>query len=259
MKDAQIAFTTVASPARQPLNKMAKPAFEILFEDTHLIVLSKPAGLLSQGEKTGDENLVDLLRAHFGRNYVGLIHRLDRNTSGIMIVAKRTKSAQRLTEDLQKGNVHRSYLAWIEGKLDAPKKWKHFLSKDENTNTVRVVSPGQKHAKEAALNVSPLLSDQNGGDLITLAEFVLETGRSHQIRVQAAHEKHALLGDVKYGGRKDFPRPLLHSYCLEFTHPMSKERMSLVAPLPEDFKNVSKSSLLDKALLQLALEKKAAT
>jgi 23S rRNA pseudouridine1911/1915/1917 synthase len=247
----------VASLAR-PI-KMFNEPFTTLFEDTHLIVLSKPPGLLSQGEKKGDENLVDLLRAHFGRNYVGLIHRLDRNTSGIMIVAKRTKAAQRLTEDLQKGKVYRSYLAWVEGVLQEPKRWRHFLYKDENTNTVRVVSPTQAQAKEAILCVRPLTADQNGGGLITLAEFVLETGRSHQIRVQAACEKHALLGDTKYGGRPGFPRPLLHSYLLEFNHPMTKERMSFTAPLPEDFKIASKSSLLDKALLQLESEKKPVT
>jgi 23S rRNA pseudouridine1911/1915/1917 synthase len=231
----------------------------ILFEDTHLVVLSKPAGLLSQGEKTGDENLVDLLRVHFGRNYVGLIHRLDRNTSGVMLVAKRTKAAQRLTDDLQKGDIHRSYLAWMGGTLQEPKKWRHFLLKDEKTNTVRVVAPLTKQAKEAVLRVKPLMSAQVASGPITLAEFVLETGRSHQIRVQAAHENHALLGDLKYGGRPGFPRPLLHSYCLEFTHPMSKERMVLKAPLPEDFKSVAKSSLLDKALLELESEKIRAT
>src|SRR6185312_17156504 len=97
------------------MTKAAQTVFtpKILFEDQHLIVLSKPAGLLSQGEKTGDENLVDWLRTYLGRPYVGLVHRLDRNTSGIMVVAKRTKSAQRLTDALQKGDLHRSYLGWV--------------------------------------------------------------------------------------------------------------------------------------------------
>jgi len=230
----------------------------ILFEDQHLVVLSKPAGLLSQGEKTGDDNLVDWLRGYFGRQYVGLIHRLDRNTSGIMVVAKRTKSAQRLTEALQSGELHRSYLAWIGGELKQPQQWRHFLSKNEKTNTVRVVKGNDKSAgggaKEAALRVRPLLAGQFQGSLITLAEFVLETGRSHQIRAQAAHEKHALIGDAKYGGLNGFSRPALHSYQLSFPHPMSKEAMTFRAPLPDDFKSVSKSSLLDKVLLQLESE-----
>jgi 23S rRNA pseudouridine1911/1915/1917 synthase len=88
---------------------------KILFEDTHVIVLSKPAGMLSQGDISGDESLVDWLRTYLGRNYVGLIHRLDRNTSGIMIIGKRSKSANRLTESLQKGDLERSYIAIVEG------------------------------------------------------------------------------------------------------------------------------------------------
>src|SRR3954466_7112299 len=123
---------------------------KILFEDQHLVVLSKPAGLLSQGEKTGDENLVDWLRGYFGRNYVGLIHRLDRNTSGLMVVAKRTKSAQRLTDALQDGSLKRTYLAWVVGDLRAPTTWEHWLLKDEAKNVVRAVAketPGAKSAR----------------------------------------------------------------------------------------------------------------
>src|ERR1700722_17281453 len=110
-----------------------KPVSEaplILFEDQHLIVISKPAGLLSQGEKTGDENLVDWARAYVKRNYVGLVHRLDRNTSGAMVLAKRTKSAQRLTDSLQKGELTRSYLAWVQGEVREKTRWRHFLLKD---------------------------------------------------------------------------------------------------------------------------------
>jgi 23S rRNA pseudouridine1911/1915/1917 synthase len=226
----------------------------ILFEDQHLVVLSKPAGLLSQGEKTGDENLVDLLRAHFGRHYVGLIHRLDRNTSGIMIVAKRTKAAQRLTDALQEGQILRSYLAFVDGHLKASRRWQHFLLKDAQTNRVKVARDPQTGYKSAILQARPLFQDQYQGRPITLAEFILETGRSHQIRAQASFEGHPLLGDVKYGGTSSFPRPALHSYHLEFAHPMSKQLMRFDAPLPEDFKHVSKPSLLDKALRDLASE-----
>lgn len=109
----------------------------ILFEDAHLVVLCKPAGLLSQGEHTGDNNLVDHLRKYFGRHYVGLVHRLDRNTSGIMVVAKRSKSAERLTKALQTGTLRRSYLGWIEGVLfsgknkETPLVWEDWLYRDE--------------------------------------------------------------------------------------------------------------------------------
>src|SRR4051812_11205360 len=113
---------------------------KIIFEDPHLIVLSKPSGLLSQGEKSGDQNLVDWLRAYFGRHYVGLIHRLDRNTSGIMVVAKRSKSANRITLALQQGKLRRIYLAWLEGELVGKKRWLHFVKKDEARNLVQIVS-----------------------------------------------------------------------------------------------------------------------
>lgn len=205
---------------------------KILFEDTHLLVLSKPSGLLSQGEKTGDPNLVDYLRAYLGRPYVGLVHRLDRNTSGLMVVAKRTKSAQRLTESLQKGDLVRTYLAWLIGTLSAPVQWKHQLEKNTDTNTVRVVSRG---GKSAALTASPVASGHYGNTPLTLVRFQLETGRSHQIRVQAAYEKLPLLGDPKYGPRQPlFERLALHSNQLQFPHPMSKEVLQFEDPLPPE-------------------------
>ena len=203
--------------------------FEILFEDQHLIVLSKAPGILSQGDHSGDVNLVDLLRVHFGRHYVGLLHRLDRNTSGLMIVAKRSKSAERLTDQLQNGTLIRKYRAILEGTLAAPATWKHFLLKNESTNEVRVVTATASGAKSASLKVSPIKNFTLSGNSLTLAEFELETGRSHQIRVQSAAMKFPLIGDSKYGtphGKTLFSRPALHSCFLEFDHPLSKEKMS---------------------------------
>lgn len=220
---------------------------EIIFEDQHLIVLSKPAGLLSQGEHTGDENVVDWLRQYFGRNYVGLVHRLDRNTSGAMVVAKRTKSAQRLTDALQKGELQRTYLAWLSGVLREPARWQHSLLKDEKSNLVRVVTPSHPQGKKALLTVRPIRTGFYEKQPVTLAEFVLETGRSHQIRVQAAQEDHPLLGDTKYATSKSvqpvslFGRPALHSNLIRFPHPMSGEMLTFEAPLPADMLSVSPS------------------
>src|SRR6476619_1891401 len=133
-KTEPIAFTKLNDFQLQP---------KIIFEDPHLLVLSKPAGMLSQGEHRGDENLVDWLRIYLGRPYVGLIHRLDRNTSGVMVVAKRTKSAQRLTDSLQKGDVTRTYWAWVVGSLLRQNQWTHHLIKNPKTNLVQVVPPGK--------------------------------------------------------------------------------------------------------------------
>lgn len=208
----------------------------ILFEDTHLLVLDKPAGLLSQGEHTGDLNLVDWLRQYLGRPYVGLVHRLDRNTSGILVVAKRTKAAQRLTDSLQAGRLERIYLAWLEGTISGPATWRHVLRKDEAANRTHIITgPRAASGKEAVLSLEPLERGQWQGTVVTLAKLRLETGRSHQIRAQAAHEGHPLLGDAKYGSRAaGFGRPALHSHHLRFDHPMSHEWVEFEAPLPAD-------------------------
>ncbi len=228
--------------ASTPLNdqKSKNQKFKIFFEDPHLIVLSKPAGLLSQGEHTGDENLVDELRIYFGRNYVGLVHRLDRNTSGLMVVAKRTKSAQRLTTSLQNDKIVRRYLAWLIGTLPKETRWSHQLLKDTNKNKVEIVTSG---GKESSLTVMPKGYGLWKQTPLTLAEFRLETGRSHQIRVQAAYEGFPLLGDQKYGKplhSPTFPRVALHSYYLEFPHPMSGELLKFEEPLPKDLSRVQK-------------------
>jgi 23S rRNA pseudouridine1911/1915/1917 synthase len=220
---------------------VAKPV-SILFEDNHLIVLSKAAGLLSQGEHRGDPNLVDWLRAHLGRPYVGLVHRLDRNTSGVMVVAKRTKSAQRLTEALKEGKICRLYLAWVEGTIREAQRWRHHLVKDEKTNVVRAVASSNPKAREALTRATPVDHGTWNGRPLTLLELELETGRSHQIRVQAAKTGHPLLGDRKYGGsdRPDFPRPALHSFRIEFPHPMSDEAMAFEDPLPPDMAGIER-------------------
>ncbi|MDO8493720.1 MAG: RluA family pseudouridine synthase [Deltaproteobacteria bacterium] len=220
--------------------------FQIIFEDLHLIILSKPAGLLSQGEHTGDENLVSALQSYLGRNYVGLIHRLDRNTSGIMLVAKRTKAARRLTDALQEGKVVRSYLGWVLGELKKPVLWKHFLTKDSEKNIAQVVASTHSGAKAASLRAHPITKGKFKDKTLTLVEFQLETGRSHQIRVQSAHEGYPLLGDWKYNPQartlaKAFGRPALHSYQISFPHPMSGEILKFEAPLPKDFEKIIRS------------------
>lgn len=213
---------------------------EIVFEDAHLAVVSKPAGLLSQGEIKGDPNLVDELRDYFGRYYVGLVHRLDRNTSGLMVVAKRSKAAARLTAALQAGELQRVYQAWLCGHLSQSEKWHHWLLKDENTNRTKAFKNKRAAAKEALLTVTPLRTVRREGCDYTLAQFTLETGRSHQIRVQSAVEGYPLAGDLKYGerqgGRALISRPALHSARIEFPHPMSAEKMIFESELPEDMR-----------------------
>ena len=209
---------------------------QIIFEDPHLVVVNKPAGLLTQEDVSGDSTLVDWLRIHFGRQYVGTIHRLDRNTSGIMLFAKRTKSASRLSEALRENKIKRTYLAWLHGEIRNPQKWAHWLLKDETKNHVRVVSQRTRDAKEAVLHLKPIRYAQLKGVKLTLAEIELETGRSHQIRVQCAAKGFPIAGDPKYGADQDklFPRPALHSFQVSFPHPMDGEIKTFVCPLPKD-------------------------
>ncbi len=205
---------------------------EVLFEDQHLIVLSKPAGLLSQGDISEGENLVDLLRERFGRHYVGLVHRLDRNTSGLMVVAKRSKAAERLTRQLQSGELVRKYRAIVYGSLPltSPLRWNHWLLKNEQTNQVRVVPSGTSKAKEAVLYAQPLRTlIHPTGEIVTEVEFELETGRGHQIRAQCQASGYPIIGDKKYGNVKSltlFTRTALHSSFLSFLHPISHEKMT---------------------------------
>lgn len=211
---------------------MSRATPRVLFEDTHVLVIDKPAGLLSQGEHTGEPNLIDWARAHVGRHYVGLVHRLDRNTSGALVLAKRSKSADRLTRALQSGDLRRTYLAWLEGNLPAPVRWEHHLKKDETRNRTTVSRTGA--GKPALLRARPLARGEWRGTALTLAEFALETGRSHQIRAQASFEGLPLLGDAKYGARHPFARHALHSYRISFPHPMSGEVLAFTAEIPAD-------------------------
>ncbi|MFZ5802245.1 MAG: RluA family pseudouridine synthase [Candidatus Omnitrophota bacterium] len=209
----------------------------IVFEDVHLAVLSKPSGLLSQGGDGSGPDLVTWLRGHFGRHYVGLIHRLDRNVSGLMVVAKRSKAAARLTAALQAGTLERRYQAWIEGHLAREATWRHALLKHEESNKAEVVPPSTPFSKMAVLSVRPVRFAGSKARPLTLAEFRLETGRSHQIRVQSAHEGFPVLGDPKYGRRrmnmKSGAPIALHSSFLRFPHPMSGAFLEFLEPIED--------------------------
>jgi 23S rRNA pseudouridine1911/1915/1917 synthase len=212
------------------------PQATILYEDVHVIVLSKPAGLLSQGDISGAPTLVDQMREHVGRPYVGLVHRLDRNTSGLMVLGKRTKSADRLTQAIQGGKLYRHYLAWVKGHFPAdthwPQRWEDKLLKNEASNVVVADAKGRKcvlHARSIFRTESPQFG------FVTLMRFDLETGMSHQIRVQSSLRGHPLIGDTKYGGPA-FTRVALHSAFLAFPHPMGDQWMEFTSGLPEELR-----------------------
>ena len=208
---------------------------KVLYEDNHIIVVEKPQNIPTQADVSGDLDMLTMVKNYIkekynkpGNVYVGLVHRLDRPTGGILVFAKTSKAAGRLCEQIKEKSCKKKYLAvtvnvprFKEGKLE------NYLSKDEKTNIVTVVPQGNVGAKYALLNYNVLgckATDKNVN--IALCDVDLQTGRSHQIRVQFAHIKCSLFGDKKYGGDITPNHNLaLWAYELRFVHPVTKQNM----------------------------------
>lgn len=227
---------------------------EILYQDNHLIFINKPAGLLSQGDITGHDNVVDALKDFRkkqenkpGEAFIGLVHRLDRPVSGVMVLAKTSKAAQRLNEAWHSPEVRKIYRAVVPRSADLPEcewmSWNDTLIKDPQTNTVRVLRDDRltKHGgdvKSAVLRVRRTRMDSRFAEL----EIELGTGRGHQIRVQLSSRGMPILGDRKYGSNQmildldNQPRIALHAFELSLPHPTRKETITVNAPLPIGWK-----------------------
>lgn len=212
----------------------------ILYEDNHLIAINKLAGELAQGDKTGDKTLIDTLKAYIkikdhkpGNVYLGLIHRLDRPTSGILIFAKTSKALTRMNELFKTREVQKKYWAIVEGKPEATSdRLEHYLRKNAKTNKVSVFQKPTPEAKQAILTYE-VLGNLN---FYSLVEVDLHTGRSHQIRAQLSHIHHAIKGDLKYGAKRSNPDGSisLHARSVHFIHPVTKEEIDITAPPPHD-------------------------
>lgn len=211
-----------------------KVMINIIYEDNHLLVVEKPINIPVQADKSGDEDLLTMLKKHLkekynkpGDVYLGLVHRLDRPVSGIMVFAKTSKAASRLSKQIQKHEFKKIYMAVIEGKVSESGIFKDKLKKDEKTNITRVSEDG----KEAELSYN-LIGFVNN---LSLVRISLKTGRSHQIRVQFASRKIPLYGDQKYNPKANKDQIALFASKLEFKHPVTKEVMCFELPLPERF------------------------
>lgn len=209
---------------------------EILYLDNHLLVINKPAGLLSQADDTGDLDVVTAAKAYLkarfnkpGQVFVGLVHRLDRPASGVMVLARTSKAAARLSEQFRKGEPKKRYLALVEGVLTGTGTLSDYLQKQDQR--VSIVSATTSGAKSAVLSWRSLFTNQK----FTLLEVELLTGRSHQIRVQLAHQGHPIIGDLRYGAKTKFDGRNLALHCRQLTlsHPTKQEEMSWTANLPE--------------------------
>ena len=213
---------------------------KILFEDNHLLVAVKPQNILSQSDKTEDLDFLTMLKNYIkekcnkqGNVYLGLVHRLDRPTGGVMVFAKTSKCATRLAEQMKNGGFEKKYLAITENVVkEKVKRLENYLKKDEKTNIVKVCPLSENGAKHAITIYKELASNDNQ----SLLQVQIETGRSHQIRVQLANIKCPLCGDNKYGQKIQKTDNLaLWAYSLTFDHPTKKTKMKFVALPPESY------------------------
>lgn len=204
----------------------------VIYEDNHVIVVIKPQNIPSQGDVSGDKDMINLVRDYLrekynkpGNVYVGLVHRLDRPTGGVMVFAKTSKAAARLTEQIKNGIMQKFYYAVVEG---TPKKQtdklSNYLKKNTQNNMVTVVNVGVEDAKMAELEYETVETVQN----YSLIKVKLITGRSHQIRVQMKHIGNPLVGDMRYNPhfKESKCNMALWASELKFVHPTTKENLT---------------------------------
>ncbi len=225
---------------------------EIVYEDNHLIVVNKAAGEIVQGDKSGDEPLLERVRRYIKETYAkpgnvfcGLVHRLDRPVAGLVVFAKTSKALSRMCELFRNGEVSKTYWAITRNEPAEPEgHLRHWITTVERTNKSTAHNAPRPDAKEARLSYRLIARS----DRYNLLEVKLETGRKHQIRVQLAAIGCPVRGDLKYGDKRSNPDGSISLMArkIEFIHPVSKQPLSLTAPVPQ-------GDALWQALEQLAI------
>lgn len=212
-------------------------ALDILYEDNHLLALAKPAGLPTMGVAPQLPSLLTLAKQYLkqryrkpGNVYLGVVSRLDAPVTGVVLLARTSKAARRLTEQFRTGQVQKLYWAAVEGQVrDEHGQYVDWLVHDERHRRVHVTGAGHPGARQARLTFRRLRT----GSGLSVLEIELHTGRKHQIRVQLAHRGCPIVGDHKYGSRRDFPCGIaLHARRLVVVHPVRGQPLELIAPLP---------------------------
>ncbi len=214
----------------------------VLYEDNHLLVVVKPQNIPTQGDSSGDKDLLTLLKEYLvekynkpGDAYLGLLHRLDRPTGGVMVFAKTSKAAARLSEQIRGGEFEKTYAAVVAGRPNRTGRVEHFLVKDEKSNTV-TVAPSTLDGAKRAISEIKLLDSADGMSLVSVR---LLTGRTHQARVQLRALGSPIAGDRKYaqdnGKYIKCPHLALWAYKLVFAHPISGDIMTFLSEPPEEY------------------------
>lgn len=211
----------------------------ILYEDNHIIVVEKPFNIPTQEDDSKDPDLLTLIKADLkqrhnkpGNVFLGLVHRLDRPVGGVMVFAKTSKAASRLSDQIRKKEFKKTYLAIVHGKLPkSSDQLIHYLLKNHDNNMVKAVAQGTSGSKEAILDYTQVFNIDN----LTCVKIQLHTGRSHQIRVQFSTIGHPLYGDHRYGKCVGHEQIALWSNEISFKHPTKEETLSFKLNPPDTY------------------------
>ena len=222
-----------------------KMDLKVIYEDNHLLVVEKPVNILSQADNTKDLDMVSMCKAYVkekynkpGNVYIGLVHRLDRPVGGVMIFAKTSKAASRLSDQVRTRTMKKTYKAVVVGRCEQAGDYVDYLYKNTKTNMVKVVDKSNKEGKRASLSYRLLGGAYSKNDKMeySLVEIDLHTGRPHQIRVQFSSRKHPLYGDQRYSKLSKVGQQIgLWAARLELVHPTNKEVMVFEAELPDSY------------------------
>jgi 23S rRNA pseudouridine1911/1915/1917 synthase len=220
--------------------KLKTPKLKVLYEDNHLLAIAKPPGIATMGVPAGTLSLLDVAKQYIkqkydkpGNVYLGVVSRLDAPVTGVLLIARTSKAASRLTEQFRNKSVEKLYWAVVDGMPDAPEgTCVDWVRKDERHRKMHIATESSPNAKQARLSYRVLQAVCKG----TLLEVRLETGRKHQIRLQLSHCDMPIIGDRKYGSMRSFPAGIaLHSRFLRFQHPVLKTEIELTAELPSSW------------------------
>ena len=218
-------------------------ALQVLYEDNHLLAVFKPTGLLVQGDKSDQITLFEIAKKYLkdkykkpGNVYLGLVHRLDKVTAGVVVFAKTSKSASRLSCEFRERRVRKLYLAIVEGEIPEQGILKHILLRDKQKGTSRIIKKIVPGAQKVELSFRVIKRTSAGA----LLEVIPETGRHHQIRAQLSAFGYPVQGDTRYGAKKRLPDGMISLFAcqISFCHPVKKEKITIPAPVPPDFQNI---------------------